>query len=107
MCETKYNTLTDDSNFIMRESKSLNLIAGVVLLVVALLVLYNIFTDYHFDKIGIYKKMLLLSLIPGILYIWKGLQNNILLTINKNGIYRCGTLLTTWDNFINAQITQD
>src|SRR5947208_16236338 len=107
MHDTKENTLTDDSNFIVKESKSLNLIAGIILLIIALAVLYNIFTDYHFDQVVIYKKMVMLSLLPGIILIWKGVKNSVLLTINKSGIYRCGVLLTSWDNFISGNITQD
>ena len=107
MRNTKETVLTDNSNFTLKESKRLNFIAGVILLILAALVLYHIITDYHFDQVVIYKKLLLLSLLPAIFFLLRGFKNTVLLTINKTGIYRCGDLLTTWDNFISAHITQD
>jgi len=104
---TKAAMFTDDLNFTMKESKSLNLITGVILLVLTVLILYHIFTDYHFDQMVVYKKLLLLSLFPAIFFLRRGFKNTVLLTINKTDIYRCGDLLTTWDNFICANIMQD
>ena len=107
MSNTQSNTLTDDSNFVMKESKGLNLIIGVIFLLLSILVLYHVFTDYHYDQIRIYKKLLLLSLLPAIFYFVRSFKSTVLLTINKTGIYRCGILLTNWDNFIRAHIDQD
>jgi hypothetical protein len=107
MGHIKSYALNEDSEFVMKESKSLNLLAGIILFIVGVFVLFNIYTDYHADQIIIYKKMLLLSLFPAVFFLWKGLKNNALLTINKTGIYRCDELLTTWDNFINAAINEE
>ncbi len=107
MNKVENNIFTDDSNFIVKESRTVNLVFGFLLLILSAIILYHIFSDYHTDQIIRYKKMIFLSLVPAIFFILRGYTANQLFIINKNGIYRCNVLITNWNNFIKAYITQE
>jgi hypothetical protein len=44
---------------------------------------------------------------PAILFIVKGIKNRTVMTINMQGIFYQGKLVTNWETFYNAQITED
>lgn len=98
---------TDDTEFIVKESKRLNTVFGIILFVLSAAVLYNIIKDYHTDQVPTYEKMLGLTLIPAVIFTIRGNVNKTLFRINKTGIYRYNELLTLWSRFIQARITQE
>lgn len=107
MNKVEKNTLSNDSNFVVKESRTVNLVFGILLLILSAIILYHIAFDYHRDQMMRYKKMLSLSLVPALFFMLRAYMRRELFLINKSGIYRCNALVTNWNNFIKANITQE
>jgi hypothetical protein len=93
-----------NGDFHVKESKGCNLAMGIILLVLSLLI---IFADLSGRLTGAFIKVFYLLLIPAVLFIRRGSANQTVMTINKTGFYYGGQLLTSWDNFIDAAVTQE
>lgn len=94
--------LTEHSSFVVKESVVLNLVIGVVSLVMFLSAFFEPVTDEGFQF-----KVTYLMLVPAVLFFIKGLSNRTCMVINRQGLYHYGKLVTNWDNFIDAVVTQD
>lgn len=62
--------------------------------------------SFNTNELSIYQ-LLYLSVIPGVYLIKRGVANKTIITINKNGFYYFDDLVTDWNNFIDAFVTQD
>ena len=93
-----------ESDFNVKESRGCNMAMGILLLVVSLGI---IIADLTGTLSGPFIKVFYLLLIPAVLFIRRGSANQTVMTINKTGFYYGGQLLTNWDNFIDAKVTQE
>ena len=93
-----------DSDFKVKESKGCNMTMGVFLMLVTIVIVY---IDLSGQLGGPILKIFYLLIIPAVLFIWRGTVNATVITINKIGFFYGGELLTTWDNFIDAVVTQE
>jgi hypothetical protein len=93
-----------NGDFHVKESKGCNLGMGVLLLVLASVI---IFADLSGRLSGPFIKIFYLLLVPAVLFIRRGSANQTVMTINKTGFFYGGQLLTSWDNFIDAAVTQE
>jgi hypothetical protein len=97
--------LTELSTFTVKESALTNwIISGVFTVLVIFSLLSNPHGTTHEMKIYYYS--ILFVLVPAILYMIRGFLHKTIFTINGNGIYQYGALVTNWDNFVTANITQ-
>lgn len=94
-------TLHAEGDFVVRESKAINLIAGGIMLTVFFVSMA--FGDYGWSN---YLFALCIFLIPGAIAIAKGRRNGIIITINKTGFYYAGKQVTDWNLFYDA-VVQD
>ena len=101
------DVLTDNSVFIVREARGVDFTFSSIFIILTLIIAVHIIADYRSDQIAVYYKLVILTLLPAISFIVRGIQNKIALTIDKTGIYRKEKLLTSWDHFISAKIMQD
>src|SRR5690349_15055882 len=88
-----------DTDFHVKESRGCNLTMGILLLAITLLIIVS---DLSGALGGPFIKIFYLLIIPAILFIRRGSANNTVMTINKNGFFYAGQLLTSWENFIDA-----
>ena len=99
MNESKLNA---DADFIVKESKATNYAVGIVL--VAVLFISLSVGDFGW---GNYLDGLLLLLIPGAFYLARAKRNPTIIKINKSGFYYAGKLITDWEHFYSAVLSQD
>lgn len=88
-----------DEDFHVKESKSINFMAGGIM--VAVFFVSMAFGDYGWSN---YIFGLGLFLIPGAIAIAKGRRNATLITINKEGFYYGGKLISDWKLFCDAAV---
>ena len=98
MSESK---LDAEKDFLVKESRTINFIAGGVLLGVFFISLT--FGDYGWSN---FLFAVCMFLIPGTIAIAKGRRNATIIKINKNGFYYAGQLVTDWTLFYDA-VVQD
>jgi hypothetical protein len=99
------NQLTESSTFTVKESALTNLLVGGFLMILAVL---GFFADPHegFYGMKIYYRSIWIMLVPAIIFLIRGFLHKTIFTIDKNGIYQYGKLVTDWKNFVSANITQ-
>src|SRR6476469_1949950 len=88
-----------DQDFLVKESKSINYIAGAALLGVFLVSMS--FGDYGWSN---YLTAICLFFIPGVIAIAKAQKNTIIIKINKTGFFYAGRLITEWKLFYGATV---
>jgi hypothetical protein len=93
--------LTIEQDFLVKESQSINYIAGAALLVVFFVSMS--FGDYGWRN---YLVAIGLFLIPGAIALAKGQRNSIIIKINKTGFYYAGKFITDWKSFYDARIRE-
>jgi hypothetical protein len=102
--------LYKDDDFVVRESSVLNIFIGVFFLLLFIITLLNFGTDPYRAEHGktyVFWKIAVFTLPAAIIFIVKGFKHRDVLTINKGGIYYFGRLKTSWQNLVEAFITQD
>lgn len=82
------------SNFVVKESKGVNLITGIFFLILA----------FGFVSMSWYGWFMV---IPALAVIARGFRNKTIMVINKNGVYYYGELLTDWNHFISEEFIDD
>jgi hypothetical protein len=97
--------ITIDTDFIVAEEKILNIVVGILFLGIFIYGLTDAINK-GFSKLSYVSYIFFLLLIPAILAFKKARSKAVYLRINKIGIYQNEELLTTWDKFIKAYITQ-
>jgi hypothetical protein len=98
MTQQKLNV---EQDFLVRESVALNYIAGTILLIVFFASMAV--GDYGW---GNFLSALGLLVVPAGFYLAKGRRNKTSIKINKTGFYYAGKLVTGWEYFIDAEVTQ-
>ena len=91
--------LEEDGEFVVKESRSINFIAGGVLILIftiSVLVADLDLVNFMF--------VLCIFLIPGAIAIARGRRNITLMVINKSGFYYAGRLVTDWKLFYDAVV---
>ena len=88
-----------EQDFLVKESKTINTMAGVALLAVFLVSLS--FGDYGWYS---YLMSISLFLIPGAIAIAKAQRPIIIIKINQSGFFYRGRLITAWDLFYDASV---
>ena len=86
--------LSENAVFIVKESAVLNFIIGGIFLLLSFLCLFVDPVEIEFHSIT-FEKSVLIVLIPGILFTVKGFFTRTIFSIDKNGIYNYGDLVTT------------
>ena len=98
------NNFDAEGDFYVKDSKGCNMTMGFLCLAAFITI---VFIDrFNIDDLSIYQ-FLYLSIIPGIYLLKRAMKNKIIITINKKGFYYFDKLLTDWNNFIDAFVTQD
>jgi hypothetical protein len=93
-----------NADFLVKDSKGCNFTLGFLSLALFVtIVLVDRFDTRHPSVFQFFY----LAFIPAILLIKRGMANKTIMVINKNGFYYLGELITNWDNFINAVVSQD
>lgn len=97
--------LTRDSQFTVGEEKVLNYVMAAFFLA---LFGYGVFDAVRrqFTDIDYQSIIFGLAILPAIFCIRRARSNRVYLRINQKGIYQDGYLLTSWDRFLKAYITQ-
>lgn len=93
-----------DGSFYVKDSKGCNMIMGVSFLTAFVLTVY--IDRFNTNSLSIYQ-LLYLAVLPGVYLIRRSIINKIIITINKHGFYYLEDLVTDWNNFIDAFVTQD
>jgi hypothetical protein len=97
--------LTKDSEFIVGEEKVLVYILAVLFLGLFIYGLVDAILR-GFTKLSYTSYLFFFALLPAFIFFRKGRSNMVYLRINKNGIYENERLLTPWQGFLNAYLTQ-
>lgn len=94
------------NNFIVRESGWINFLFSFLFfaMFIGSLITINFAKDYSIES---YRYILHLTIIPAILLLVNGIKKNKIIELNKTGIFYRGTLITIWQNFVRAYITQE
>jgi hypothetical protein len=97
--------LTKESQFTVGEEKVLNYVMSAFFFA---LFGYGLFDAIRRQFINIdYQSIIFaLAILPAIYCIRRARSNRVYIRINKTGIYQDGKLLTGWDQFLKAYITQ-
>ena len=97
--------LTINSEFIVGEEKLLN---NIVAFLFFGLFLYGLVDAIRtgISNLQFWHLLFLFALVPTALFIRKARSKRIYIRINKNGIYQDEKLVTNWNNFLNAYISQ-
>jgi len=97
--------LTGDSEFVVTEDKVLDYILGFLFFA---LFLYGSIDAIrkHFTNIQYLNYLFIISLGPALYYFTKGRSGRVYIRVNKIGIYQDEKLVTGWNNFLNAYITE-
>ena len=99
------NTLNKDNDFIVGEEKTLLFILAGLFFAIFLYGVVDVVL-HGFEKITYLNYMYTIALGPAFLFFKKGRSKKVFIRINKTGIYQDEKLVTNWNNFINAYISQ-
>ena len=88
-----------ENEFIVKESKAFNYIAGIVMIAISGAIFIMNDLDLYVLIFG-----LGLFLIPGIFFLVRGRSNAIVMRMNKNGFYYNGKLINDWQHFYEATV---
>lgn len=97
--------LTGDADFIVRESAFFYLLFGSFFLAVFVVSLTTKLSPGEAGGFPFFT--LMLTLIPGIALVWRGLSPKpVIIKINRHGFFYFGRLITDWNHFVKASVTQ-
>ncbi|MDQ3683185.1 MAG: hypothetical protein M3352_08955 [Bacteroidota bacterium] len=99
MSQAKLNV---EEDFLVKESVTFNYVAGIILLTVFIVSMAA--GDYGWAN---YLSALAILLIPGAFFIARARRNTTSIKINKHGFYFAGKLITSWENFFDAVLSQE
>lgn len=91
----------DHKAFVVREMVWLNFLVAFIFLMLLLLLVVRSNGDIRFLKweIGL--------LLPVIMFLSRGIKNQASITISRKGIFHYGKMVTTWENFARAYVTDE
>ena len=82
-------------DFVVKESKGMNILISVC------------FLAFGFFSASMSWWLCGFLLVPGVLFLIKGLRNDTIMIVNKSGFYYYGNLVTTWANFIDVEFIDE
>jgi hypothetical protein len=93
--------LDEDGEFLVKESISINLIAGGTLLLIFItaMLVANIIWSSYWDALWLF-------LIPAAFFLARARKNTTIIVINKTGFYYRDKLVTDWKLFFDAAVQQ-
>lgn len=91
--------LSLDKDFLVKESKAINYVAGGIM--VAVFIASLIIGDFGWYN---YLFCLGLFLVPGAIYLARGNRNTTIIKINKTGFYYGGRLVADWHHLYGAAV---
>jgi hypothetical protein len=94
--------LNTEKDFLVRESSVTNYVVGAIFIVI--FVVSMAMGDYGWAN---FLYAIGLFLLPGLFAIVRARNNEVIIKINKNGIYYRRRLITAWSSFVDATLTQD
>lgn len=97
--------LTIETEFVVGEEKLLNYIVAFLFSGLFLYGLVDVIL-MRFSNLQFWHLLFLFALVPTALFIRKARSKRIYIRVNKNGIYQDEKLVTNWNNFLNAYISQ-
>lgn len=97
--------LTKDSQFTVGEEKIINYVMAIFFVALFVYGLYDAIRR-HFVNIDYQSIIFAVAILPAIYCIRRAKSPRIYIRINKTGIYQDEKLLTSWENFLNAFVTQ-
>src|ERR1043165_5321610 len=92
IAEDQFNA---DASFVVKESKKMHLFIGAFLLLISILAI---------------KSSVYIAMIPAIFAVVslrRARKNQVVMTINKNGFFYYGSLITNWNNFVSARFIDE
>jgi hypothetical protein len=92
---------TTDHSFKVKEDVTLNFLVGGLCLVFVVVSVVNWSNDF------INYLSILFFLAPAVFFIAKGIKNRTIITINAKGIFYHGRLVTNWETYYKAYISED
>ena len=98
------NHFDAEASFEVKESSGASIIAGCVLIVIFL---FAYLKDAFNNSITILLITIGVLIIPALYFIKRGSSKAIVMTINKNGFYHYGKLITNWNNFIDVAVKEE
>jgi hypothetical protein len=98
--------LHTDVDFLVRENAVLHFVLGSIFTVIFL---FSLTDKVEYDYRGKFDfKAMYIALVPAIYFMRKAFsKRKEIFKINKQGFYYYGELITNWNNFIDAVVTQD
>ena len=92
--------------FVVRDSRAVSVIAGLVFLAMAGTAFANDdFTDH--SPMADTRIIYAITIIPAIYFFFKAIKSKVVLEINTKGIFYYNSLVTDWAHFISATYDQD
>ena len=92
-------------DFVVKENRGLYLVLGLICLAIFI---YSLTDKVDFDYTGKFRfKMMYLVAVPAFFFLARALKaGRVIIRINKEGIYYFGELITNWQFFKDATVTQ-
>ena len=98
--------LDKNNEFIVKEWKAMNIIIGVVFAILFVFALYNLGFNNR-KSVWFFLFIAALIVVAFLRYGKQATSQSIIFRINSEGIYYYGKLVTGWDNFDNAYVTNE
>jgi len=91
--------------FQVKESKAMNIVLSIIFWIMFFSAInYNEFSNSNPQTTT---RLFYLTIIPAILFSLKIGKNDVIIEVNKLGIFYNGAIITTWPNFISARYSQE
>jgi hypothetical protein len=94
--------LNIDTDFLVKESRQINFVLGGAMIGVFFIIMFSAEMEWYtyVFAAGVF-------LIPGVIAIARGGKNSIVIRINRRGIYHAEVLITEWQFFYDAKVTEE
>ena len=91
--------------FLVKESRILDTTASLILWIMFFLAIY--YGNFRGSTPGMNVTIIYLTIIPAIFFFIRAVDNRSIIEINEKGFYYYGSLITSWENFISANYSQE
>jgi hypothetical protein len=99
MGQAKFNA---ENDFLVKESAETNLIISIIFFIIFFIAVYS--GDFGWE---VYSAAIGIFLLRSAYYLNNARKKEAFIRINKTGFYYKGSLITAWNNFVEASIKQD
>ena len=91
--------------FLVKESRILDTTASLILWIMFFLAIY--YGNFRSSTPRMNVTIIYLTIIPAIFFFIRAVDNRSIIEINEKGFYYYGSLITSWENFISANYSQE